>query len=86
MAEASEQLKQAMNNQDTIKTEKLKEILLALNFSFTKGAADESKYLKQEIVKLRTENNQLKKTIIKYQKRITRWEKEDEKERKKAHV
>lgn len=67
MAEASEQLKMIMREQVTIKTEKLREILESMNFSFSTGAADETTYLKKEIKKFRKENHQLKRTIEKYQ-------------------
>lgn len=70
--EASELLKVALGNQQTITIKKLRNILTSMNVSLsTPEPNGETTYLKNELVKLREENKQLKRKIRHQRKEIT---------------
>lgn len=69
--EAKEQLKKALSEQQTISTRKLRGILQSLNFSLSKPIESvEIDYLKNEIKKLKRDNNNLRKGIEKRNKQL----------------
>lgn len=72
IAEATKRLKEAIETEESITTVELKEILMSMNFSFSKPKDDNDEvvFLKKTIRDLRTKNRKLKKTVEKYQERV----------------